>query len=81
MRVVFSRVILLQAAVISIFALGLAAPYAASAQPADTEQQQFADAWMAAVKSQDAAKVKALFHPATLACINDGTRDFFDSIF
>src|SRR5450759_2837875 len=29
-------------------------------------QRQFADAWMAAIKSQDVAKVKALFHPATL---------------
>src|SRR5450759_3594227 len=81
MRVGFSRVILLQAAFIGIFALILAAPHAVSAQSADTEQQQFADAWMAAVKSQDVAKVKALFHPATLACINDSNRDFFDSNF
>ena len=66
MRVGFSRVILLRAALISIFALVLAAPHAVSAQSADKEQQQFADAWMAAVKSQDLAKVKALFHPATL---------------
>ena len=81
MKVGFFRVVLLRAALISIFALVLAAPHAVSAQSADKEQQQFADAWMAAVKSQDAAKVKALFHPATLACINDGTRDFFDSNF
>jgi hypothetical protein len=81
MRASFSQVILLQAAFISIFVLILAAPHAVSAQSADTEQQQFADAWMAAVKSQDAAKVKALFHPATLACINDSNRDFFDSNF
>ena len=33
---------------------------------------------MAAIKSRDTAKVKALFHPATLACINDGTRDYFE---
>jgi hypothetical protein len=81
MRVGFSRFILLQAAFISIFVLILAAPQAVSAQPADIEQQQFAEAWMAAVKSQDVAKVKALFHPATLACINDSNRDFFDFIF
>jgi hypothetical protein len=81
MRVGFSRGILLRAALIGIFALILAAPRTASAQSADREQQQFADAWMAAVKSQDVAKVKALFHPATLACINDATRDFFDSNF
>ena len=49
MRVGFSRVILLQAAFIGIFALILAAPHAVSAQSADTEQQQFADAWMAEV--------------------------------
>jgi hypothetical protein len=73
--------ILLQAAFISIFVFMLAAPYAASAQSADREQQQFADAWMAAIKSQDVAKVKALFHPATLACIDDSNRDFFDSNF
>jgi hypothetical protein len=79
MRVGFS--ILLQAAFISIFVLILAAPHAVSAQPADREQQQFADTWMEAVKSQDVAKVKALFHPATLACINDSNRDFFDSNF
>ena len=60
MKVGFFRVILLRAALISIFALALAAPHAVSAQSVDKEQQQFADAWMAAVKSQDAAKVKAL---------------------
>jgi hypothetical protein len=81
MKVGFSRFILLQAAFISIFVLILAAPHAVSAQSADTEQQQFSDAWMAAVKSQDVAKVKALFHPATLACINDSNRDFFETNF
>jgi len=81
MRVDFSRFVLLQAGIIGIFALILAAPHVVSARSADTEQQQFADAWMAAVKSQDVAKVKALFHPATLACINDSNRDFFDSNF
>jgi hypothetical protein len=78
MGVGFSRAILPQAALITVFALILVGPHAASAQSADPAQQQFADAWMAAIKSQDVAKLKALFHPATLACINNSNRDFFD---
>jgi hypothetical protein len=77
-RVGFSRAIFLEAAFIIVFSLILMGPHAASAQSADAAQQQFADAWMAAIKSQDVAKVKALFHPATLDCINDSNRDFFD---
>jgi hypothetical protein len=74
---VIFRAIFLQAAFIIVFALVLVDPHAVLAQPADTGQQQFADAWIAAIKSQDEVKVKALFHPATLACINDANRDYF----
>lgn len=81
MKISLSRAILGQAALIGIFLLIPAAPRAVSAQSANAGQQQFADAWMAAVKSQDAARAKMLFHPATLACINDSNRDFFDYYF
>lgn len=80
MWVGFSRAILLQAAFITVFALILVSPHAVSAQSADPAQQQFADAYIPAIKSRDPAKVKALFHPAVLACINDDNRDYFEYV-
>lgn len=77
----FSRTILRHAALATVFALMLAHPHPVSAQSPDAVQQQFADAWIAAIRSQDEAKVKALFHPATLACINDANRDYFEFSF
>src|SRR5579871_6707076 len=50
----------------------------AFAQSDNAAQNQFAVSWVAAIKSQDEAKVRALLHPATLACINDDNREYFD---
>jgi hypothetical protein len=36
---------------------------------------------VAAVNSHDAERLRRLVHPATLACISDDTRDFFDEMF
>ena len=47
----------------------------------DAAQQKFARDYMAAVTSRDLAALKRLVHPASLACIDDTTRDFFDVLF
>jgi hypothetical protein len=65
-------------AAVAAAAFLLGAAHGASAERADAAQRHFVDQWMAAIKSHDTAKVKALFHPATLACIDDGNRDYFE---
>jgi hypothetical protein len=50
----------------------------AVAQTADAGQQRFAKAFMAAIRSHDPAKVRALEHPASRACVNDETRAYFE---
>jgi hypothetical protein len=58
--------------------LALQAAGSASAQTADASQQKFAKAFVAAIRSHDSAKVQALEHPASRACVNDETRAYFD---
>jgi hypothetical protein len=65
----------------SCVVLALLSPNCVLAQSDNAAQRQFAVSWVAAIKSQDEAKVKALFHPATLACINDDNREYFDFSF
>ena len=48
--------------------------------PADPGQREFVEAYMAAVSASDAAALRRLLHPAVLACIDDKTREFFDSM-
>jgi hypothetical protein len=57
-----------------------AIPAPATAQRVDQAEQAFAYAYIAAIKSRDPAKVKALFHPAVIACINDDNRDYFEFV-
>ena len=53
--------------------------YAADAEPAI--RASFVTPWLAAVRSGDEAKVRRLFHPKVLACSNDETREYFQSLF
>ncbi|HEY3951516.1 hypothetical protein [Phenylobacterium sp.] len=68
-------------AAVAAAALALQAASSAAAQPGDAAQQRFARAYMAAIRGRDPAKLKALFHPATLACINAQTRGYFEDGF
>jgi hypothetical protein len=53
---------------------------APASDAADSGQRQFVQAYMAAVSASDAAALRRLLHPAVLACIDDKTREFFDSM-
>jgi hypothetical protein len=53
----------------------------AAAQPSIQEQQRFAQAYAAALRSQDVRQLEATIHPATLACITPANRAYFDAIF
>jgi hypothetical protein len=64
------------AAAVLTFAAG-----SAVAQPSIQEQQEFAKAYVAALRSQDVSRLEATIHPATLACINPANRAYFDAIF
>ena len=59
-----------------ILALQAASP--ATARAPDAGQQAFAKAFMVAIRSHDPARVRALEHPASLACVNDQTRAYFE---
>jgi hypothetical protein len=41
-------------------------------------QSTFIKPWVEAVRSRDKARVESFLHPAVRACINPGTKDFFD---
>lgn len=60
-------------------------PLAGLARGADAPIQdghrRFAADYVAAVNSKDAARLRRLVHPASLACITDLNRDFFDEMF
>ena len=58
------------------FALHLSAPAAAQAPTA--AQRQFAAAYVAALRSNDLGKLRTVYHPATLACINTADRSYYD---
>lgn len=53
----------------------------ASAQTATDSQRQFADAFVAAIRSQDTGRLRALVHPATLACEGGPSRDYVEAIY
>src|SRR6185312_11833844 len=50
----------------------------ASARTPDVGGQQFAKSFIAAIRSHDPAKIRALQHPAVRACVNDQTRAYFE---
>ena len=59
--------------------LGISAP--GCAQTPSASPQAFARAYMDAIRSQDGTRLRALIHPATLACINNANRSYFDRVF
>src|SRR6185312_2688389 len=59
----------------------LAAAGTASAETATDSQRQFADAFVAAMRSGDRASLRALMHPATLACENSPARDYVERMY
>lgn len=53
-----------------------------SAQPAgDPAQRTFVREYMAAITAKDVEALKRQIHPASLACMNEANREFFDFIF
>ena len=54
---------------------------AAGAQGMDAAQRALVERYVAAVAAQDRVGLRKLYHPASLACINAGNRDYFDFIF
>jgi hypothetical protein len=50
-----------------------------SAQNGPESQQQFAQAYVAALQSHDPTRVNELMHPQVLACKNAATQEFFAS--
>jgi len=73
-----SRWSLATCAIAAGVALAAAAPAAAQAPTA--AQQRFAAAYVAALQSNDPSQVKAIYHPATLACINAASQPYFDAV-
>jgi hypothetical protein len=61
-----------------LFALAAASAFAASDDAAI--QSTFVKPWVEALRSRDKARLERFLHPAVRACINPGTKDFFDSI-
>jgi hypothetical protein len=61
----------------------LGAPLQSTAALGQTDhaaQRQLAQAYITAIRSQDAAAVQALWHPASRACDNEGARAFFNEV-
>jgi hypothetical protein len=67
----------LSACAITVFLVS----HAVGADPDAAIRTTFVDPWVSAVRAKDLAKVKSLFHPKVLACINEQTRDYFDDSF
>lgn len=65
-------------AIILLLAAGSAAGRTAPRSDPDAGAQQFAKAYVSALRSHDPARLQALQHPASRACLNDQTRAYFD---
>jgi hypothetical protein len=63
------------------FCLALQLPPSAGAQTPTAAQRQFAATYIAALRSNDLARLKTVYHPATLACINAADHAYFDYLF
>jgi hypothetical protein len=53
----------------------------AQAQDSDAAQRALVERYAAAVTAHDAEALKALYHPASLACIDAANQDYFDFLF
>jgi len=65
--------------VVAIAAFG-AWPWPALADDGDTARRGVVEDYVAAIRSQDLAALRHLIHPASLACINDENREYFDFV-
>ena len=63
---------------LALFAAAAFAPRFGRAEDFDAAQRAFVDGFVAAVVAQDGEKLKPLVHPASLACMNEANRDYFD---
>lgn len=53
----------------------------AHAEDISAAQRALVERYVAAITAQDATALKALFHPATRACVNSANEDFFEFLF
>jgi hypothetical protein len=60
--------------------LALQSTRSSSAPLGDSGQRALAQAYVAAIRSGDPGRLKALVHPASLACLNAGDRGYFDRL-
>lgn len=65
-------------AVAAVFCLAVQFAAPAAAQAPTAAQRQFAAAYVAALRSNDLGKLRTVYHPATLACINTADRSYYD---
>ena len=62
--------------------IGLAAILgSAHADDINAAQRMLVERYVAAITAHDATALKALFHPATRACVNSDNEDFFEFLF
>ena len=67
------------------FAVALSASAAIAAKHAraddiDAAQRAFVDHYVAAITAHDSENLKKLTHPASLACVSEANRDYFDFV-
>jgi hypothetical protein len=65
---------------LALFASGAFAPRAARADDIDPAQPAFVDHYVAAIVAHDGENLKKLMHPASLACVSETNRDYFDFV-
>lgn len=71
---------LVRLSVIVLSAMALIAAAPKTQTTAEAARTRFAADFVAALKSQDAERIKANYHPAVRACMSEETRAFFDII-
>jgi len=65
---------------VRLFAAGAIAPGDGRADDIDAAQRGLVERYVAAVAAQDGDNLKKLMHPASLACISEANRDYFDFV-
>jgi hypothetical protein len=51
-----------------------------AASDEDAIQSTFVKPWVEALRSKDKARIERFYHPAVRACVNPGTKEYFDYI-
>lgn len=65
---------------VGLLATGAIAAGNARAGDIDAAQRALVERYVAAVSARDSDNLKKLTHPASLACVNDTNRDYFDFV-